>query len=299
MVLGKVRSLEARDNRVGIQFLAPAILVLFLIIGFPVVYSIIMSFFRWRPTENSNPFVGFTNYIKVFTNPDFLVSLRNTFIYAFVGAFFKLLLGLGLAMLLNQKFKGRSVARLLLMLPWIIPVTASLTSWNWMFDGMYGIINILLTRMGIISQNINFLGQKGVAFACVLAVGVWLGYPQIMLMLLAGLQAITPEQYEAAKVEGANRRQVFFRITLPSLAGVMKTAIILSVIWTFNAFNVIWLLTRGGPSNSTHIMGTLAYELSFVKMRYDQGAAMSVTILLFLAVFLFIYNRAQKELESQ
>jgi ABC-type sugar transport system permease subunit len=295
MAAQRVKSLEARDNRIGIYFLLPAILVLVAIIAFPVIYSIVMSFFRWRPTELAHPFVGLKNYIKVFSSSEFYVALFNTFIYAFVGAFFKLLIGLGLALLLNQKFKGRSVARLLLMLPWIIPVTASLTTWNWMFDGMYGIINIILTRLGIISQNINFLGQKGIAFACVLSVGIWLGYPQIMMMLLAGLQAITPEQYEAAKVEGANRWQIFSRVTLPSLSGVMKTAIILSIIWSFNSFNVIWLLTRGGPSNSTHIMNTLAYEFSFVGMKYDQGAAMSVTILILLMFFLFFYNRIRKE----
>jgi len=295
MAAQRVKSLEARDNRIGIYFLLPAILVLVAIIAFPVIYSVVMSFFRWRPIELAHPFVGFKNYINIYSRKEFYVALFNTFIYAFVGALFKLLIGLGLALLLNQKFKGRSVARLLLMLPWIIPVTASLTTWNWMFDGMYGIINIILMRLGIISQNINFLGQKGIAFTCVLAVGIWLGYPQIMMMLLAGLQAITPEQYEAAKVEGANRWQIFSRVTLPSLSGVMKTAIILSIIWTFNSFNVIWLLTRGGPSNSTHIMNTLAYEFSFVGMKYDQGAAMSVTILILLMLFLFFYNRIRKE----
>jgi multiple sugar transport system permease protein len=293
------RSLEARDDRVGLAFLAPSLLVFALIIAFPVVFSITMSFFRWRPTEVASPFVGFTNYLKVFGNPSFLVSLRNTFIYAFGGAFFKVLIGLGLALLLNQKFKGRGLARTLLMLPWIIPITASLTSWNWMLDGMYGVVNIILMRLGLITESVNFLGQKGTALFCVMTAGIWLGYPQIMVMLLAGLQAITAEQYEAAKVEGAGTWQVFFRITLPSLSGVMKTAIILSVIWTFNAFNVIWLLTRGGPSSSTHVMNTLAYELSFVNMRYDQGAALSVTILVLLAVFLFIYTRMQRSEEAQ
>jgi multiple sugar transport system permease protein len=284
---------------VGLAFLAPSLLVFALIIAFPVVFSITMSFFRWRPTEVASPFVGFTNYLKVFGNPSFLVSLRNTFIYAFGGAFFKVLIGLGLALLLNQKFKGRGLARTLLMLPWIIPITASLTSWNWMLDGMYGVVNVILMRLGLITESINFLGQKGTALVCVMTAGIWLGYPQIMVMLLAGLQAITAEQYEAAKVEGAGSWQVFFKITLPSLSGVMKTAIILSVIWTFNAFNVIWLLTRGGPSSSTHVMNTLAYELSFVNMRYDQGAALSVSILILLAVFLFIYTRMQRTEEAQ
>jgi ABC-type sugar transport system permease subunit len=209
---------------------------------------------------------------------------------------FKVIIGLGLALMMNRKFKGRSVARALLMLPWVIPVTATVTVWNWMFDGMYGIINVLLFRMGFIDSYINFLGQKGLALASVLIVGIWMGYPQMMMMMLAGLQAIPMEMYEAAKVEGANVFQIFFRITLPSLSGILQMAIILSIIWTFNSFNVIWLMTRGG--SGTHTMNTLAYEFSFVNMRYDLGAAMSVTILIFLAVFLYIHSKMTKKTEA-
>ena len=299
MASQRSQSLEKRDNRVGMTFLVPALLVFAAIIVFPVFYSVVMSFFRWRPTEAATPFVGLTNYIKVFSSHTFYTALFNTFLYAFGGALFKVLLGLGLALLLNEKFKGRGIARTLLMLPWIIPMTASLTSWNWMFDGMHGIINVILLRLGIVTDSVNFLGEKGLALMCVMSVGIWLGYPQIMVMILAGLQAITPEQYEAARVEGASGRQIFFKITLPALSGVLRTAIILSIIWTFNAFTVIWIMTRGGPSNATHILNTLAYEFAFVKMYYDHGAALSVIVLLLLAVFLYIYSPMQKEEESQ
>ena len=288
-------SLETKDNRIGKIFLIPGILILVAIVAYPVFYSSIMSFFRWRPIEVARPYVGFANYARVFSDSRFLMALGNTFIYAFGGAFFKILIGLGLALILNKEFKGRGIARTLLMLPWIIPVTATVTVWNWMMDGMYGILNILLARAGFITTYINFLGEKGIALACVMMVGIWMGYPQMMMMLLAGLQAIPGEIYEAAKVEGASSVQVFFYITLPALSGVMKMAIILSVIWTFNAFNVIWLLTRGG--SSTHTMNTLAYEFSFVNMRYDLGAAMSVVILLLLAVVLAIHTRTQKRID--
>ncbi len=286
-------SLEEKDNRIGLLFLAPAIAVLLAIVAYPVIYSFTMSFFRWRPIDPNRPFVGLVNYLRVYTDERFFLSIRNTFIYALVGAFFKVVIGLGLAVMMNRKFKGRSIARALLMLPWVIPVTATVTVWNWMFDGMYGIINVILFRLGFIDSYINFLGQKGLALASVLIVGIWMGYPQMMMMLLAGLQAIPMEMYEAAKVEGANGFQIFFRITIPSLAGILQMAIILSIIWTFNAFNVIWLMTRGG--SGTHTMNTLAYEFSFVNMRYDLGAAMSVTILVFLAVFLYLHSRTNKK----
>ena len=286
-------SLERRDNRVGIYFLLPAVIVLIIIVAYPVIYSLVMSFHRWRPTDINRNFVGFDNFARVVTDSRFPQSIFNTFVYAIVGACFKVIIGMILALMMNREFKGRSIARVLLMLPWVIPVTASVTTWNWMFDGMYGIFNVLLMRLGVIDEYVNFLGIKGIALACVLIVGIWMGYPQMMMMLLAGLQSIPTEMYEAAKVEGAGPFTIFFRITIPSLANVLSMTILLSIIWTFNSFNVIWLMTRGG--SGTHTMNTLAYEFSFVNMRYDLGAAMSVIILVFLAVFLFIYQRKQKE----
>ena len=286
-------SLERRDNRIGIYFLLPAIFVLLVIVAYPLCYSVVMSFHRWRPIDNNRAFVGLANYVRVITDSRFLQSIGNTFVYAIVGACFKVVIGMGLAMMMNKKFRGRSVARVLLMLPWVFPVTASVTAWNWMFDGMYGIFNVILFRLGLIDTYVNFLGQKGLALVCVLIVGIWMGYPQMMMMLLAGLQSIPTEMYEAAKVEGAGPVTTFFRITLPSLANVLSMTIILSIIWTFNSFNVIWLMTRGG--SGTHTMNTLAYEFSFINMRYDLGAAMSVIILVFLAVFLFIYSKMKKE----
>ena len=286
-------SLERRDNRVGIYFLLPAVIVLIIIVAYPVIYSLVMSFHRWRPTDINRNFVGFDNFARVVTDSRFPQSIFNTFVYAIVGACFKVIIGMILALMMNREFKGRSIARVLLMLPWVIPVTASVTTWNWMFDGMYGIFNVLLMRLGVIDEYVNFLGIKGIALACVLIVGIWMGYPQMMMMLLAGLQSIPTEMYEAAKVEGAGPFTIFFRITIPSLANVLSMTILLSIIWTFNSFNVIWLMTRGG--SGTHTMNTLAYEFSFVNMRYDLGAAMSVIILVFLAVFLFIYQRKQME----
>ena len=290
---GQFPSLERRDNRVGIYFLIPAIAVLVVIVAYPVIYSLVMSFHRWRPTDINRNFVGFDNYVRVITDTRFPQSILNTAIYALVGACFKVIIGMILALMMNREFKGRSLARVLLMLPWVIPVTASVTTWNWMFDGMYGIFNVLLMRLGVIDTYVNFLGEKGLALFCVLIVGIWMGYPQMMMMLLAGLQSIPTEMYEAAKVEGAGPLTIFFRITIPSLANVLSMTILLSIIWTFNSFNVIWLMTRGG--SGTHTMNTLAYEFSFVNMRYDLGAAMSVIILIFLAVFLFIYQRKQQE----
>ncbi len=286
-------SLERRDNRIGIYFLLPAIFVLLIIVAYPLCYSVLMSFHRWRPIDNNRDYVGLANYVRVITDSRFLQSIGNTFVYAIIGACFKVVIGMGLAMMMNKKFRGRSIARVLLMLPWVFPVTASVTAWNWMFDGMYGIFNVILFRLGIIDTYVNFLGQKGLALVCVLIVGIWMGYPQMMMMLLAGLQSIPTEMYEAAKVEGAGPLTTFFRITIPSLANVLSMTIILSIIWTFNSFNVIWLMTRGG--SGTHTMNTLAYEFSFINMRYDLGAAMSVIILVFLAVFLFIYSKMKKE----
>lgn len=289
------RTFEKKDNMTGILFLVPALLVLVIIVAYPVFFSGQMSFMRWRPTELTRKFVGFYNYRKILTDPRTMVALRNTFIYGIGGAIGKICIGMSLALLLNQKFPGRGLARTLLMLPWIIPITSSLTTWRWMYDSTYGIFNILLLRLHIISEPIIFLGSKFWALPCLLMVGIWLGYPMMMVMLLAGLQTIPDELYEAAQVEGAGVLQRFWHVTIPGVRMILSIASILSIIWSFNAFNVIWLLTKGGPSNSTHILNTLAYELAFTGMRYDYAAALAMITLLLLAVFLYVFVKLQKE----
>ncbi|MDK2897637.1 MAG: multiple sugar transport system permease protein [Candidatus Atribacteria bacterium] len=282
-----------KETRLGALLLMPAIIVMLIVIAYPFIYSIIISFLRWHAVYPDHPWVGFTNYIKVITDSRFPITLRNTAIYALVGTAGKMIIGMILALILNKQFWGRGVVRGLFILPWIIPMVSAATTWRWMF-AEDGVVNFLLQRLNIISQPIIFLGDKQWALAAVLVVGIWKGYPLFMTMILAGLQNIPGELYEAAEVDGANGLQKFFYITIPSLRYVLITAIILSVIWTFNAFNVVWLMTKGGPSNSTHILNTLAYEYGFVGMRYDYAAALAVMTLAILAVFLYFFAKLQK-----
>lgn len=289
------KSLERRDRRIGIWFLVPALAILIAIVAYPFFYSVAMSGMRWRPTELGRPFVGLYNYVQLFTDDRFFIALRNTFIYGIGGAIGKLFVGMLLALLLNQRFPGRGVARTLLMLPWVIPFSASITTWRWMYDGMYGIYNIILERLHIISQPINWLGQPVTALLACLVVGIWVGYPLFMVMILAGLQAIPDELHEAARVEGASAFQRFLYVTIPGLRTILTIAFILSVIWSFNAFNVIWLMTQGGPSDATHIFNTLAYEFAFTDLRYGYAAALGIVTMILLAVFLFFFAKLQRE----
>jgi multiple sugar transport system permease protein len=288
-------TLEEQDKRLGRRFIAPALAVLVIIIGYPVVHSLTISFMRWRPIEVRHYFIGFKNYWTVLTDPRLLIALRNNIIYGLGGSAGKLVIGMALALLLNRDFKGRGLARAFLMLPWVVPITSVATTWRWMYDDQFGIINVLLSRTGIAGESINFLGDKHLALLSVLLVGIWRGYPLFMVMILAGLQSIPPDLYDVAKVDGANAWGRFVNVTVPSIRGIIAIATILSIIWSFNAFNVIWLITKGGPSGATHILSTLAYEFAFTLMYYDRAATLAVISIAVLAVFLFIFVRVQRE----
>lgn len=288
------KSLYKKDKIFAIKLLLPALITLFIIVIYPFLHSIIISFLKWSPISPSHRFVGINNYIKVITNPNFFIAIRNTFFYAIGGAVGKIIIGFALAMIVNMKFKGRGLARALLMLPWVVPITSAATTWRWMYDTT-GIFNKILLNIHMVSHPINFLGDKNYALISILIVGIWRGYPMFMLMILAGLQSIPQQLYEAAEVDGANMWQKFWCITVPSLRFVLRIAIILSVIWSFNAFNLIWLMTKGGPSGSTHILNTLSYEFAFTRMTYGRAASLAVITLVLLAVFLYFYVKNQKE----
>lgn len=283
------------NRKIGYYFILPAILVICLVIFYPVIYTISISFLNWYALSKNHSFVGFRNYLSVLSNPLFTKSILNTIIYTFIGAAAKILLGLGLALILNMKFSGRTIARGFLMLPWVIPVVPFALTWVWMYDSMFGVINFFLQKMHIITSPINFLGSKDLALPSVLLVGILIGYPTVMVMILAALQSIPETQYEAAEVDGANGYQRFKYITLPGISGTMKVVITLTVIWSFNSFDLIWLMTKGGPTGASHILSTYAFETAFIRMRYDQASVICVFIQIFLTIFLLLYFKISKE----
>jgi arabinogalactan oligomer/maltooligosaccharide transport system permease protein len=283
---------------VAYAFLAPVALVMAVIVLYPLVGSVWSSFTDlsrsnaatvFRPS--SEQFVGLDNYVTILGSDDFRGRLIWTVIWTAVNVFFHFTLGLGLALLLNQKFRGRTAYRLILMLPWAVPAFISAVSWRYIFNGEYGVLNLFLKGIGI--DGPNWLSDPFWAYVAPIIVNVWLGVPFMMVALLGGMQSIPADLYEAARVDGANRRQQFWNVTLPQLKSVSVAVTMLGIIWTFNLFVVIFLNTGGGPGGRTDNLVTESYNL-FAAGQYAQAATYSVIILSLLLVFATIYQRVFK-----
>jgi arabinogalactan oligomer/maltooligosaccharide transport system permease protein len=280
---------------VAYAFLAPVLVVLAVIVLYPLALSIWSSFTDLDRTnaatvfrEGSEQFVGVENYIQVLSSEEFRLRLLWTAIWTGTNVFFHFTFGLGLALLLNQRFRGRTFYRLVLMLPWAVPAFISAVAWRYIFNGEYGFLNLLLEDFGL--EGPNWLSDSFWAYVAPIIVNVWLGVPFMMVALLGGLQSIPGELYEAARVDGATRRQTFWHVTLPQLKSVSVAVTTLGVIWTFNLFVVIFLTTGGGPANRTQILVTESFRL-FQAGEYAAAATYSVIILSLLLVFVTIYQR--------
>jgi arabinogalactan oligomer/maltooligosaccharide transport system permease protein len=285
-------------------FLLPALLAMAAIVFYPLFLGIAYSFTNMNQYNMGNQFVapswqwvGLHNYQNLFGGVDseFWQVVGNTMVWTFTNVFFHFTLGLLLALLLNRKLKGRSVYRMLMLVPWAVPSFITAFSWRWIFNTDYGIINLLLVSLGC--DPVAWLSQKGTAMLAVIITNVWAGVPFMMVVMLGGLQSIPKELYEAAQVDGAPAWKRFWHITLPMLKPVAFTATLLGVIWTFNMFNIIYLITQGGPYRQTDILVTYAYQEAFVNWNLGAASTYGVVILSFLAAFTVFYSRiaGQKE----
>lgn len=280
---------------VAYAFLAPVAIVMAVIVLYPLVGSIWSSFTDldrsnaatiFRPA--SNQFIGLQNYITILTGEEFRGRLLWTVVWTAVNVFFHFTIGLGLALLLNQRFRGRTAYRIILMLPWAVPAFISAVSWRYIFNGEYGVLNLFLAGFGI--DGPNWLSDPFWAYVAPIIVNVWLGVPFMMVALLGGMQSIPQDLYEAARVDGASRRQQFWNVTLPQLKSVSVAVTMLGIIWTFNLFVVIYLTTGGGPGGRTDILVTESFNL-FQAGEYAQAATYSVLILSLLLLFVTAYQR--------
>ncbi len=287
--------LESRVNRLALWFLAPTAVVLLLVVAYPFIYNVGMSFTNWNMYHFRDPsFNGLANYFKLFQEPEFKNIFLRTFLWTGVNLVFHVTLGLGAALLLNQRLPGRPLYRALLILPWAMPQYISALTWRGMFNLEYGAVNLLLAKFGI--DAVPWLSGEWTAFAAATLTNIWLGFPFIMVVALGGLQSIPVELYEAARIDGAGPIRRFFSITLPMLRPVLTPAIVLGTIWTFNNLNVIWLVTKQGePADKSHILVTFVYKAAFTYYRYGYAAAFSVFIFLTLFGIVKIYQRSQAE----
>ena len=279
--------------------LVPALLFTVFVLAYPLVQNLINSFSDVSMITGNSGWTGLSNYKHVFEDTLFWRSFRNTSVYAVVGTALALVMGLGFALLLNLKLgKIDTIMGCLYTVPWVISPVVAGFAWKWLLNDNFGVVNYWLAHLGIAKVGTTWLGDPHTALVCVMLARIWQFYPFAMVMFLAGLQSIPQEQYEAAAVDGATMIKRFFYITLPNLKTVTSVLLVLGVIWSFNDFNMVFVMTRGGPMNSSMVLPVLVREFSFVQFDLGKGSALSVMIFALLTTLSFLYLKVISRGES-
>ena len=271
-------------------FLLPAFILYAVYILYSIVNGLYMSFFRWDGASPTKVFVGLKNYIELFTADQvFMLALRNTAIWTVLNLIFPILLGLGLAVALNQNLKGRSVFRTLFYLPAVIAMIAVATMWEWMYNPSFGIINELLKWAHLETLILPWLGSPKTALYSVFAAYIWVATGPNMILFLAGLQGVPASLIEAAKVDGANVRQVFWHVTLPSIRRTLVIVLTLTIINSLKSFDLIYGMTFGGPAQSTQVLASWSYFQIFNYRYYGKGLAVAMVLLVITLLVIVPY----------
>jgi ABC-type sugar transport system permease subunit len=285
-------SLESNQTLFAYLLNLPAMLIIFLTVLFPIVYSFQVSLLNWnlkRPRRR--PFVWFKNYTDILTSPEFLHTLKTTFIFVFFSVTLIMILGTAIALLLNQEFKGRGFVRALVLIPWAIPAVVNGIMWKWMLDSSYGIFNALLQSLGLIETYIPFLAQPTSAFIFAVIANVWKQIPFAIILLLAGLQSIPDELYEAATVDGASAWQKVWKITLPMLSSTIMVVLIFQTMISLRVFDLIYVLTSGGPGDATEVIGWELYKTAFQFLHVGKGSALGYIIAVITFILALVYYK--------
>jgi multiple sugar transport system permease protein len=270
----------------------PSLILVFIVVIYPVISGILLSFQQVRLNRpNLSGFVGLNHYASLLNDPVFLTALVNTALWVIVGTMSQFMLGLVTALALNRRLRGMKLARTLVLLPWFLPSVVAGNMWALMLDSRLGVLNDLLVRIGLLSEYRAWFSSPSIALPSVMVVALWQGFPFFALLLLAGLQGIPDDLYEAAAVDGANRVQQFWHITLPLLRPVTVAAVILRVIGLVNSPDLILILTGGGPGHSTEVLSSYAFKVGYKSFDFGYAGALSVIMLLLLMVFTVIYVR--------
>lgn len=284
-----------RENALAYLFVAPAILAILLVLFYPIINLLITSFYS-RPTfTRPSEFIGLKNYLEVLSDPIFPTAVRNTFIWTFGVTIGQVVLGMYFALILHQRFPGRWIARVGVIIPWVLPGIVVAVTWRFMYSQDFGLINLVLRSVGLGQFAHAWLGDSQTAMIACILVGVWKGFGFYTLMFLAGMQTIPVELYEAAKIDGANGRQQLVGITLPLLRPIMITSTVLGLIWTSNYFDAIFVMTGGGPARSTETLPMFIYNTGFSFYRIEEAMAGSnillVIVLILLGFYLLVMRR--------
>lgn len=277
--------------------LLPALLYVAVIVAYPLLDTVKLSFTD-ASLRKTYDWVGWENYERIY-NDTFLNVIIRTFTWTFFSVSLKMIIGTFGAVLLNTVVPGRHLFRILIMPPWVVPMAIGIFMWGWMYNGQFGMISGLLERFGITDGPVAFLAYGHTAYWSTIVTDVWIGVPLVTLYFLASIQAIPRDLYEAAWTDGASRWTRFRRITLPLMMPAVITMSMLSLIATFNSFDIIWILTQGGPSGETTTMIIDTYKTAIGSKKYGQGAARAVVICMFLSLFCLAYFRVTRRLSAR
>ncbi len=291
-------SLRARLNNnrnvLGFLFMLPAAAILLVFLTYPLGLGIWLGLTDYK-IGRDGIFIGLENYYWLFDDAVFRLSVFNTFLYTVVASVIKFGLGLWLALILNNNLPFKAFLRAIVLLPFIVPTVLSALAFWWIYDSQDSVISWTLIELGLRESTIDFLGDRNNARASVIAANIWRGIPFVAITLLAGLQTISPTLYEAATIDGASEWQRFRHITFPLLTPIIAVVMTFSVLFTFTDFQLIWVMTRGGPINATHLMATLSYQRAIIGGSLGEGAAIATAMIPFLlAAILFSYFGLQR-----
>lgn len=285
------------EKLLALLLLSPAVLLLAVFIAYPFAMGIWLALSD-ASVGNPGHFIGVKNFVKAWNDSIFRTAFWNTAVYAFWANVLKLALGLWVALLLNRHFRAKRLVRASMLLPFIVPTVLSALAWRWMFDPTFSVLNWLLYRVGLITVKLPFLSDASWALWCAIVVNTWRGMPFFAITLLAGLQTINPDLHEAASLDGANAWRRFRHVTWPLLTPVTIVVVVFSVIQTFADFQLIYVLTGGGPANSTHLVATYAYQIAIGAGLLGEGTAMSLFMFPVLFAVVWIQLRYLRRLEG-
>ncbi|MGC6174718.1 carbohydrate ABC transporter permease [Lacrimispora sp. 38-1] len=291
-----------RYENIGLLYALPAFLYMLFFVGYPIVSNLILSLQNVTVrnlVRGSRDFIGFDNYIKLMHDTVFLRAMFNTLLFTVSCLVVQFVIGFALALLFQKDFSFARPVRGLLMIPWMIPMTVTALIFKFMFSTDVGIINYFLKSAGLISENIQWLTSPATAMTAVIIANIWIGIPFNTILISTGLTTIPLELYESAAIDGANGRQKFFKITLPLMRTTIESLLVLGFIYTFKVYDMVYVMTGGGPVNSTHLLSTYSYKLSFEMFQYSLGSSAANVLLVILllvgVVYLKITMKGEKE----
>lgn len=291
-------------GRVGLLFALPAVLYMMIFVVYPMFENFILSFKNVDVYTFANPakqeVIGFANYVELFTGKDGILgkAILNTLIFTVVSIFFQFFIGFGLALLFSKKFKGSAFFRGVTMISWLLPVTVAGLLFKFMFASKGGIVNQLFMSLHLINKPLEWLLEPGLAMIAIVVANIWIGIPFNMMLLITGLTTIPEEIYESSRLDGANKIQTLFQITIPMIKPAIMSVLTLGFVYTFKVFDLVWVMTKGGPINATELVSTYAYQLSFEQFQFSKGAAAAnILFLILFAVGIFYIKLINDEEE--